>query len=174
MLAVLAVAACAKLDTPLRPPEQVLPSSNLTTTGTQSRPWKSRCEGTGVFTDPTTLRIRGACSIADFGRVKVSATESVVQQLDGSMSLNAVSTYTAANGDVLYTTSKGLAVFTADFSGVTFNGIETAVGGTGVFLYATGWASRIGSTRLSDGAGSYANVGELTTELRYCTCLPPR
>jgi hypothetical protein len=173
VVATLALAACAKLDTPLRPPEQLTVSGSLTSPSTLSRAWKSRCEARSVFTDPTTLRITGVCSIAAFGRVTLDATESVVPQPDGSYALTTTSTYTAANGDFLSTTSKGRAVLKADFSGVTFTGVETAAGGTGRFFHATGTATRTGGTRFSDNSGSYANVGELTVEGRYCTCLPP-
>ena len=92
-----------------------------------------------------TLRITGTCNITHLGRATFVAIESVVPGPQGSI-LNTVNTYTAANGDILNTTSTGLATLKPDFSGVTFSGIETAVGGTGRFSNSTAanWRTRPG------------------------------
>jgi hypothetical protein len=76
--------------------------------------------------------------------------------------LNAVHTFTAANGDILYTTTTGTAVLKPDFSGVTFSNIETVTGGTGRFANASGSATRIGSTNFSDGSATWEIQGTLT------------
>jgi hypothetical protein len=161
ILALLSLAGCADFDAPVSPQLDVLTAiAPATNAEPKSRPWKSRCEGIAIFTDPTTLRISGVCNITHLGRATFTATESVIPGPQG-FTLSATTTYTAANGDKLYTTSTGIAVFTPDFSGVTFSGIEIAAGGTGKLRNARGRATRIGSTRLSDNQGSYANVGEL-------------
>ena len=162
ILIVMALAACTQFEGPVAPQQEMLTSVTLPSGGLESRPWKSACEGTAIFTGPTTLRITGICIIAHLGRSTLEATESVVPGPNGTSVLNAVNAYTAANGDILYTTSTGVSTLTPDFSGVTFTGVETAVGGTGRFKNATGSATRIGSTRCSDFRGSYQNVGELT------------
>lgn len=168
ILAVLSLAGCAQLEAPVAPQQESLTSINLESAGLKSRPWKSACEGTAIFTDATTLRITGICNITHLGRSTVLGIESVVPGPNGSV-INAVNTYTAANGDVLYTTSAGIATLKPDFSGVTFSAIETVVGGTGRFSNASGRATRIGSTRFSDNTGSYKNVGELTYGGQYQT-----
>jgi hypothetical protein len=73
-----------------------------------------------------------------------------------------VSTYTAANGDKLFTTSSGLATLHPDFSGVTFSYVETVVSGTGRFSNASGGATRSGSSRFGDGREIYKISGTLT------------
>lgn len=161
ILAILALAGCGHFEGPVAPPSDMLNAvAAATTAEPKSRPWRGRCEGTALFIDPTTLRIAGVCHITHLGRSTFTATESVIPGPEG-FALSAASTYIAANGDTLYTTSTGIAVLTPDFSGVTFSGIEIAVGGTGRFRNARGRATRIGSTRFSDNQGAYANVGEL-------------
>lgn len=162
LLAGLFLSGCAQLETPVAPEQNALANISPATAGPVSRPWVSRCDGIAVFTDPTTLRITGTCNITHLGRTTVDATETVIPRPDGLFDLNSVNTYTAANGDILYTTSAGLATLKPDFSGVTFSGVETAVGGTGRFSNASGSATRIGSTRFSDNVGSYEHVGTLT------------
>jgi hypothetical protein len=76
--------------------------------------------------------------------------------------LNAVHTFTAANGDFLYTTTTGTVVLKPDFSGVIFSNIETVTGGTGRFENASGSATRIGSTNFSDGSATWEMRGPLT------------
>lgn len=160
LLAALSVAGCSQIDSPVTPEYGQITSSASARAELNSRPWNSRCEGIGVFTDPTTLRINGVCNITHLGRATVFTIESVIPGPEGFV-LSASSTYTAANGDKLYTTSTGAAMFTPDFSRVTFTGIEIAVGGTGRFQNASGRATRVGSTRFSDLHGTYRNDGEL-------------
>jgi hypothetical protein len=76
--------------------------------------------------------------------------------------LNAVHTFTAANGDLLYTTTTGYAVLKPDFSGVNFFNTETVTGGTGRFASATGTATRNGSSNFSDGSGTWVIQGTIT------------
>jgi hypothetical protein len=89
-------------------------------------------------------------------------TETVVPRPDGRFDVNSVNAYTAASGDILSTVGAAIATLTPDFSGITFAGTETAVGGTGRFSNASGVATRIGSTRFSDSRGSYEHLGTLT------------
>ncbi|MGQ0641335.1 MAG: hypothetical protein ACT4P6_11290 [Gemmatimonadaceae bacterium] len=160
VLAILSLAGCTQLESPVAPQDDVLVSIGSERSELKSRPWNSRCEGTAMYIDPTTLRITGDCNITHVGRATVATIETAIPGPEGFI-LNASNTYTAANGDKLYTTSSGIATLKPDFSGVTFSAIEIAVGGTGRFQNATGRATRIGSTRFSDLRGSYRNVGEL-------------
>ena len=161
ILAFVSFAGCAQLETPVAPRPQEVASIALASTGLSSRLWKGRCEGSGVFSDSITLHITANCNFAQLKRMKVVAIETVVPRGEGFL-LNTTSSYTAADGDVLYTTSVGRATLKPDFSGVTFLGIETAVGGTGRFINASGSATRKGSTRFSDLSASYEILGTLT------------
>lgn len=162
ILAVLSLVGCAQLDGPVA--LQALPVAFMSASGSGlvSRPWKGGCEGTATFVDAVTLHIVATCQLAHLGMTTVVATETVVPRPDGRSDLNSVNTYTAANGDILRTVGAGIATLKPDFSGVTFAGTETAVGGTGRFSNASGVASRIGSTRFSDSSGSYEHEGMLT------------
>ena len=155
-LAVLTLAGCAQLDSPVAPQKTIATlapvSANLVT-----RPWEGSCEGTGTFRpDFITLDITGTCHLSHLG-----LTTTVGVEITGS-SLSAVHTFTAANGDLLYTTTVGQATLKPDFSGVTFSNIETVTGGTGRFANASGSATRIGSTTFSDGSATWDILGTLT------------
>lgn len=156
ILAVLTVAGCAQLDSPVAPPKAIAilapGAANLVT-----RPWEGTCEGTGAFRpDFITLDITGTCHLSHLGLTSTVGVEIT------SPSLSAVHTFTAANGDQLYTTTVGQATLKPDFSGVTFSKIETVTGGTGRFANASGSATRIGSTRFSDASATWEIVGTLT------------
>jgi hypothetical protein len=155
-LVVLSLAGCVQLDSPLAPPKTVAAfapaTANLVT-----RPWEGRCEGTGVFrSDFVTLDITGTCHLSHLGLTTIVGVETV-----GAV-LNAVHTFTAANGDLLYTTTTGYAVLKPDFTGVNFFNTETVTGGTGRFANASGSATRNGSSNFSDGSGTWEIVGTLT------------
>jgi hypothetical protein len=156
ILAVLTIAGCAQLESPVAPQSTIAAlapaSANLA-----SRPWEGRCEGTGVFrADFVTLDITGTCHLSHLGLTTTVGVETV------GLTLNATHTFTAANGDLLYTTTTGTAVLKPDFSGVTFSNIETVTGGTGRFANASGSATRIGSTNFSDGSATWEIQGTLT------------
>lgn len=73
------------------------------------------------------------------------------------------STYTAANGDRLYTTGGGKATFGPDGSG-RLTGIWTAVGGTGRLTGASGsaaYAESVQVTGPTTAVGAYTLEGEL-------------
>ena len=155
-LAVLTLAGCAQLESPVAPQKTIAAlapaSANLVT-----RPWEGSCEGTGAFRpDFITLDITGTCRLSHLG-----LTTTVGVEITGIV-LSGVHTFTAANGDILYTTTAGQATLKPDFSGVTFSNIETVTGGTGRFANASGSATRIGSTRFSDASATWEIVGTLT------------
>ena len=156
ILAVIALAGCSQLESPLAPQRTIAilapASANLVT-----RPWEGGCEGTGVFrADFVTLDITGTCHLSHLGLTTMVGVETV------GATLNAVHTFTAANGDLLYTTTTGYAVLKPDFSGVNFFNTETITGGKGRFANASGSATRNGSSNFSDGTGTWEIVGTLT------------
>ena len=161
-VAVFVLAGCGTIDAPVAPQNQPLAFMSTTNAGLVTRPWKGRCDGVATFTGPTTLHIVGTCNLAHLGKTTFETTETVVPRPDGLSDLNSVNAYTSANGDVLNTVGNGIATLKPDFSGVTFAGTETAIGGTGRFSNASGVATRIGSTRFSDSIGSYDHAGTLT------------
>ena len=156
--ATLSLTGCNDAITPLSP----LPFASVSMSGSglhmMSRAWKASCDGTSVFTGPSTLLITASCQFAPGGRLTVVTHETV-----NGFALSAVSQYTAPNGDVLSTTSEGSFVPNSDGSGVTFTGIETIVGGTGRFHDAAGTATRTGSIQFGNpNTGSYELTGTLT------------
>ena len=160
IIAVLGLAACAPNDIPSAPQFGAATSKKSASARTQTRPWSGRCEGTAGQVDPTTIHIVADCNITHLGRSTFDGTEVLVPNATG-FALSATNIYTAANGDRMYTHSVGTAQFKADYSGVTFSGIETVTGGTGRFTNATGSATRVGSSQFSDGRGSWVNIGTL-------------
>ena len=160
IIAVFYLAACTPSDIPSAPQFGAASSKSSNSAANQTRPWSGRCEGTAGPVDPTTIHIVGDCNITHLGRSTVDGTEIILPNATG-FDLSASNTYTAANGDRLYTHSVGTAQFKPDYSGVTFSGVETVTGGTGRFANATGSATRVGSTRFSDGSGSWVNIGTL-------------
>ena len=155
VLAVLTLAGCGQLDSPVAP--QAIAFSAPASANVVTRPWEGSCSGTGIIrSDGITLDITGTCRLSHLG-----LTTSVGVETLGT-TLRAVHTFTAANGDLLHTTTTGYATLRPDFSGVDFFNIETVTGGTGRFANATGSATRNGSSNFSDGSGTWEIVGTLT------------
>lgn len=158
ILAIISLAGCADSTGPARPLPPALASTSTARSAVQSHAWKGRCEGTSIFTSATTVLITGTCQFAHVGRMNLVATET----LDG-FGLSATNTYTAPNGDVLNTTSRGSFTLRPDGTGLTFTGVETAVGGTGRFRDAVGTATRSGTIIFGNpNIGSYELSGTLT------------
>ena len=126
------------------------------------RPWSGSCDVAAEFTSETTLRITGECQIAHIGRASVLAFQTIVPGASGIEYTN-TTVYTAPNGDELHTTNVGVA--TPGAEGLSLNGTETAVGGTGRFENASGSATLSGSihfTTATTTIGSYELAGRLT------------
>jgi endonuclease/exonuclease/phosphatase family metal-dependent hydrolase len=93
------------------------------------------------------------------------------QELDfgQTIAFSGSTTYTAPNGDQLYTTHTGIATPTPDGLGVTLAGTETAAGGTGRFAGASGSAAITGTSFLAGpnaGTGSYDLLGTISFDQR--------
>jgi hypothetical protein len=102
-----------------------------------TRPWGGQCDVAAAFTGPTTLLITGTCELAHLGRTTV-VTEETLSMETGA--ITNTSTYTAANGDKLFTAGSGVATFRPDYT-ASIAGTWTVVGGTGRFAGATGTAA---------------------------------
>ena len=155
-VAVLTLSGCGQLESLVGPQKTITylaPAiANLVT-----RPWEGSCAGTGIIrSDRITLDITGTCNLSHLGRTTMVGVETL-----GAV-LNAVHTFTTANGDLLYTTTTGYAVLRPDFSGVNFFNTETVTGGTGRFANASGTATRNGSTTFSDGSATWEIAGTIT------------
>ena len=148
------LAACADAPGALSPSRTPQPARGGRTV--VERPWTGRCEVAATATGPTQL-ITGSCQLAHLGRVTV-VTEETFTSATGAVN---TSTYTAANGDLLYTTGTVDATFGPD--GVTLRGTWTAVGGTGRFAAASGTATYVGAARFT---GPTTAVGAYTLEGR--------
>ena len=128
---------------------------------TAERPWKGQCDVEATITGPTTIVITGICQLAHFGRTTV-VTQEAVDWAQGTFTNT--STYTAANGDQLYTAGSG--VLTIGAAGtVTATGPWTATGGTGRFAGATGAAAYAESVQVTcptSAVGTYTLEGQLS------------
>lgn len=156
----LTVAACSG-DAIVAPGS--LAPNDISSSTSVSRPWKGTCDVDAVFTSQTTLLITGTCQLAHLGRATVIAYQTIDPGPSGIGYTN-TATYTAANGDELRTTNIGVATPTA--SGLSLSGTETAVGGTGRFLSASGTASLEGAVRFT-GPSSTTGSYELSGRLEY-------
>jgi hypothetical protein len=161
-LAVLTLTGWAPLESQPAPHVMAFASPAPTMVNQSNRPLKGRCEGSGIFrAGLATLDITGTCHLSQLGLTTTAGVEAVTAVAGGFLS-SGVYTYRAANGDILNTTGTGLATLNSDFSGITFSSNETVVGGTGRFANASGSATRMGSSRFSDGKGSWEISGVLT------------
>jgi len=128
---------------------------------TAERPWTGQCDVEATITGPTTILITGSCQLAHLGRTSV-VTQETVDWAQGTFTNT--STYTAANGDLLYTVGSGVLTIGAAGTG-TAAGPWTAVGGTGRFAGATGAAAYAESVQITGpttAAGTYTLEGRLS------------
>ena len=127
-----------------------------------ARPWRGKCSVDAQFVSATTLHITGSCELAHLGRATLVAIQTITPGPAG-IAFENTSTYTASNGDELHTINSGTALPTAD--GLSLNGVETAVGGTGRFTTVSGTAALVGAvsfTSASTTAGFYGVEGSLS------------
>ena len=155
-VAVLTLSGCAQLESPVAP-QRIIATLAPATANLVTRPWEGNCAGTAILrSDGITLDITGTCNLSHLGRTTMVGVETL-----GAV-LNAVHTFTSANGDRLYTRTTGYAVLKPDFSGVNFFNTETITGGTGRFANASGTATRNGNSNFSDRSATWEIVGTIT------------
>jgi len=164
LLLTIVLAACAgDAPTGIVSPQdaaRLTASAGSAAAATAERPWVGQCDVEASITGPTTILITGTCQLAHLGRATV-VTQETVDWAQGTFTNT--STYTAANGDLLYTTGSGVLVFGAAGTG-TATGTWTAVGGTGRFAGASGAAAYAESVQItgpSTAVGTYTLEGRL-------------
>ncbi len=153
-------------DTITDAPDNSLQPRSLSASASVDRPWKGKCDVDAVFTSATTLLITGTCQLAHLGRSSVVLIQTIgaPDPTTGVIAFTNTGTYTAANGDQLFTTTVGVAIPNASGTGLILSGVETAVGGTGRFEGASGTATLTGEvffTGPSSTTGSYSLSGRL-------------
>jgi hypothetical protein len=163
----LLVAACT--DAPPTAPERPAPAErSATATAAHARPFGGRCDTeitflTALAGDPSNLlrlRINYVCQLRHLGRTVATAEQIVIFTSPTTATASNTTTYTAANGDQLFSQWTG----TSTNSGpdVTFSGPETYVGGTGRFTGASGSASIAGTASFVTNTGQFTAEGQLS------------
>jgi hypothetical protein len=128
--------------------------------GPLARPISGSCETTTVappvFTPPILQQTdRGTCQLSHLGHATVLGT----QQINVAAGTETAEvTFTAANGDALYTTNVGANTKTGPTT-IRFAGTMTIVGGTGRFTGATGQIRAEGTADLVTGSGQFTLDG---------------
>lgn len=126
-----------------------------------ARPFKGQCDVDAVFETETQLRITGRCLLTHLGVATIEITQSISPGVDAIPFVNEA-TYTAANGDKLYSSTIGTA--TPNTFGLALTGNETFTGGTGRFVNARGESRLTGQvvfTGVATAAAVLRNEGAL-------------
>lgn len=166
----LAAAGCADHD-PLLPTglRTGLTASADARAAAVARPAASRCQTEITFLAPAPgqppnvqrLVINHTCQIAHLGRTTGTSDQVVTLTPTGSTIAN-TTTYTAANGDQLFSAFTGTGTLPAASGILGFQGTETYVGGTGRFAGASGTASIVGSASVVTLTGAFEGKGTLS------------
>jgi hypothetical protein len=166
-LGLLAASLAGACGTDGRAPLSTQPPSALRSANTGepvARPWGGRCEFSAERLAPTLIRVSGTCHLSHLGRAEFVNMQTIVPgpvtQFTNS------TTYTAANGDVLYTTAVGTATPADGGSRLILAATESVQGGTGRFVNASGQAALEGSTALT-GPAARTGYYELTGGIAY-------
>jgi hypothetical protein len=154
--------ACAG-DAPMGPGSAPSLLANRSASADATRPAGGTCTTSFTpisFIPPfSTIDITGECNLKHLGRTTMHAIQ-VINVETGDLTNS--TTYTAANGDALYTTFVGTSSPPPD---VVFQGTETYVGGTGRFEGATGSSELEGTATVNidgTGTGEYTSKGTIT------------
>ena len=172
-LAALALAACA--ESPVLEPSAEGPAARAVSaarggSASPSRPAGGTCTLVarpvvlaplpGQPANVTRRQTAYVCQLRHLGRTTVTSTEAGTAGPGGSAVIG-TATYTAANGDQLFTTFSGTATFPTNGI-VTFGGTETVTGGTGRFDGASGSFTRATRVNVILGTGQYEITGTLS------------
>ena len=146
-------------------------AGSASTAGSRARPFDGRCDTTitplaPLPADPPNLlrlHIDYVCQLSHLGRTTASNEQTVTVTSPTTGTSENRTTYTAANGDQLFSTWTG----TATFSGpggtdVAFSGPETYIDGTGRFDGATGSSFISGTGSLATGTAHFTLTGTLS------------
>jgi len=164
-LAALALATLAACDagTPLPLAPQSVSAAHVSGGGAAApveRPWSGRCEFAAQRLSPTSIRITGTCHLTHLGRTTYVNLQTLVP--GPVTTFTNATTYTAANGDLLYTTATGTVTPADGGSRLIIAATETPVGGTGRFERAGGAAALAGAVFPASGTGFYELTGTLS------------
>jgi hypothetical protein len=163
VLSVAVLSSACAVDTSTGPAPAVSVLASHSTSSDKAKPAGGTC--TTSFTQISfvfpiaTIDITGVCNLKHLGRTTLHAIQTI-NVLTGD--LNNSTTYTAANGDMLFTTFVGTSSPPPD---VVFQGTETYVGGTGRFEGATGSSTLEGTATVDvtgAGTGEYTSTGSIT------------
>ena len=121
-----------------------------------TRPMEGSCITEFAFsaTTPGLVDLVGKCNLRHLGLTTLIATEFIIPQPDDSLKIVTMGTYTAANGDELFSSFDGPVKFIP--GGAEFSGTETFLGGTGRFANASGSVANNGGAQFTSPA---AGVG---------------
>lgn len=168
------VAACA--ESAVVEPDQsaatALRSANATPAlaASPSRPLRGTCTFAATPAPPVAgqppnvvvFLLDEVCHLAHLGLSTASAQETVTFTETGTSGVFAT-TYTAANGDQLFTTASVTGALVPDQSGlIHFGGTETVTGGTGRFAGASGSFSLVGNVSVAALTGEIELSGSLS------------
>lgn len=134
--------------------------------GRQDRPMKGLCLASWVYTGENTLAMHGTCRLTHLGLTTWTAVQTLTPGPGGVQQIVNDTTYTAANGDLLYTHFVGTGT-PIDPVSLTLEGTETYLGGTGRFADVsghsamTGGAAFAGFTPVPFGTGFWTTSGEI-------------
>ena len=124
------------------------------------RAWTGRCEFQAQRLSPTSIRVTGTCHLAHLGRTTYVNFQTLVP--GPVTTFTNATTYTAANGDLLYTTAAGTVTPADGGTRLIIAATETPVGGTGRFARAGGQAALVGAVFPAAGTGFYELTGTLS------------
>jgi hypothetical protein len=144
--------ACA--DSPPTSPsaDQAADDAGTAFAATPARPFRGACTFTSTLLPaepgqpPNVVRFRQdeVCHLTHLG-LTTAITEEVVTFTETGLVFVTTVTYTAANGDQLFTTQTGTATPPDENGVIHFSGTETVTGGTGRFADASGSFSFVGT-----------------------------
>jgi hypothetical protein len=157
------VAGCS--DIPLTAPSAQAGAALLVT---RDRPFGGRCETAITFAPPLPgdppnllrLHIDYVCQLQHLGRTTASAEQIVIFTSPATTTASNTTTYTAANGDQLFSHWTGTS--TSSGPDITFSGPETYAGGTGRFADASGSAWISGTASFVTNTGQFTAAGTLS------------
>ncbi len=163
------IAACSEQASTAPGESPIAPSSAATVlTAKSPRPFGGRCTTALTLVPPVPddppnvlrLHIEYVCQLAHLGRTTAIAEQVVVFTSESDATASNTTTYTAANGDQLFSTWTGTSKTVG--ADISFSGPETYAGGTGRFSNASGNAWISGTASFATNTGQFTSVGILS------------
>lgn len=164
----LTVSGCSE-HSPTAPTASAVAARSAATAGAASpiRPFDGRCDTAFTFHplpgDPANLlrlHIEYVCQLQHLGRTTAVAEQIVTFTGPTSAIASNTTTYTAANGDLLFASWTGTSVGGGPV--VTFSGTEVYTGGTGRFADAKGSSLISGTASFATNTGQFTLLGTLS------------